>query len=264
MSGRSERFRLDGRVVVVTGGTGLLGTVYCAALAEAGAGVVVADRDESACSAAARTLGAAHGDHALAVSVDVADPESVRRLIARTTDRFGRLDVLINNAALRTPRFSTPVEDYHLEDWNAVVSVNLTGTFLCAQAAGRWMKAHGGGVILNVASIYGVVAPDQRLYEGQSFNTPPVYSATKAGVIGLTRYLAAYWAKDGIRVNCLTPGGVFNDQPAEFVRRYSERSPMGRMADREEMVGAVLYLASDASSHVTGHNLVVDGGWTAW
>ena len=264
MSAPFDRFRLDGRVAVVTGGAGLLGSAYCRALVEVGASVACADREEALTDESRRVAGLADLERVQFATVDVSEPASVGRMVGEVIGRFGRLDILINNAAGRSAGFFAAFEDYPLDAWNSVVAVNLTGTFLCAQAAGRWMKEHGGGVVLNVASIYGVVAPDQRVYEGVEFNTPAVYSATKAGVIGLTRYLAGYWGRDGIRVNCLTPGGVFNDQPPEFVRRYADRSPMGRMADREEMVGAVLYLVSDASSHVTGHNLVVDGGWTAW
>jgi Dehydrogenases with different specificities (related to short-chain alcohol dehydrogenases) len=190
--------------------------------------------------------------------------EKRRRDGRRCGKRFGRIDVLVNGAAGRTPGFFKPFEEYELSDWNAVVAANLTGTFLCCQAVGPQMKKGGGGSIINTSSIYGVVAPDQRIYDGSSINTPAVYSASKAGVIGLTRYLATYWAEDKIRVNTITPGGMFNEQEPEFVRRYESRTPLGRMGRPHELRGAIVFLASEMSSYVTGHNLVVDGGWTTW
>ncbi len=266
-------FDVAGKVFIVTGGAGLLGTRYTRALAEAGAHVIVADIDEqAACAVVAQTDGAA----ALPVQVDVADPASVRALIKRVEQHFGRIDGLVNNAAL-DPKFdpehatehTEAFEDYPLEAWNKALDVNLTGMFLCAQAVAPALLRQGTGVIVNISSMYGAVGPDQRLYESDDPNAPvtykPVtYSVTKSAVYGFTRYLATYWAGRGIRVNTLTLGGVFNDHDEAFLRRYAWRTPLGRMADKDEYCGALLFLLSEASSYMTGANLVVDGGWTAW
>jgi NAD(P)-dependent dehydrogenase (short-subunit alcohol dehydrogenase family) len=269
------RFDVTGQVVIVTGAAGLLGQEYGRALAGAGACVVLADIDRPGVEALAAELTRA-GGRALGLGVDVADEASVRHLVASTLDAYGRLDGLVNNAALdpkvdagQAERLGLRFEDYPLDLWNQALAVNLTGTFLCCREAGRAMVAGGRGSIVNIASTYGLVGPDQRLYASDDPQAPPVfkppaYSATKSAVIGLTHYLAAYWGPAGLRVNTLTPGGVRNRQPAAFVRRYSDRTPLGRMAERDEYCGALLFLLSDASSYMTGSNVVVDGGWTAW
>ena len=271
-----ELFDLTGRVALVTGGPGLLGKEFCRSLAEAGAAVVVADINAPAAGMLTAQLIQA-GHQSVSVPVDVTDPGSVQRMINATLDAYGRLDILVNSAAL-DPKFDPeaaaqgiPVgsfEDYPLESWKQALDVNLTGMFLCCQAAVKPMLAQGKkGSIINICSTYGLVAPDQRLYqrEGKQVAYKPVYySVTKAGVLGLTRYLAAYFAGTEIRVNALTPGGVFNDHDETFLKAYSARTVMGRMAQKHEMNGALLYLASEASSYMTGNNLVVDGGWTAW
>jgi 2-deoxy-D-gluconate 3-dehydrogenase len=195
-------------------------------------------------------------------------------MVAAALDGFGSLDILVNSAAL-DPKFDPShgkeyvqaFEDYPLSDWKQALDVNLTGVFLCCQAAARAMLKQEKGVIINICSIYGLVGPDQRIYQKEGQNTqfkPAYYSATKAGVLGLTRYLAAYYAGKNLRINALTPGGIYNDHDPEFLQAYSNRSILGRMADKDEMNGALLFLASDASSYMTGSNLVVDGGWTAW
>ncbi len=273
MSGVMELFRLDGRVALVTGGAGLLGRNFCHALAEAGAAVVIADLDEPAASLLANELGL-QGWDALPVAVDVASADSVRRMVENTLRAYGRLDILVNSAAL-DPKFdpqhagqqSNAFEDYPLESWNQALQVNLTGMFLSCQAAVRPMLAQGRGSIINICSTYGLVGPDQRIYQrpGEPPRYKPVYySVTKAGVLGLTRYLATYYAGQNIRVNALTPGGVYNGHDDIFLQAYSARTVLGRMAEKHEMNGALLFLASDASSYMTGANLVVDGGWTAW
>jgi NAD(P)-dependent dehydrogenase (short-subunit alcohol dehydrogenase family) len=273
MTGTLDMFRLDGRVAIVTGGAGLLGTQFCRALAEAGATVVVADVNHVRAEETAAAL-RVQGGVATAVSLDVTQPESVREAINAIHAQHGRLDVLVNSAAL-DPKFDAAnrdrsagaFEDYPLELWNQALAVNLTGMFLCAQAASSVMRTQGSGVIINICSTYGLVGPDQRIYErpGEPARFKPVpYSVTKAGVLGMTKYLATYFAGAGIRVNALTPGGVFNDHDETFVAHYSTRTVIGRMAHPDEMNGALLFLASDASSYMTGANLVVDGGWTAW
>lgn len=276
MSGILSAFDLSGRVVIVTGGAGLLGREYARALAEAGAHVVVADINGPDAGRLASEVTTQTRVAALGLHTDVSDKSSVQAMVARTLSTFGRLDALVNNAGL-DPKFDAQhagehvnaFEDYPLELWNQGLAVNLTGMFLCAQAVARPMLNQGKGVIVNVSSTYGLVGPDQRLYERDDAAAPRtykpvVYSVTKSAVLGLTRYLATYWAGKNIRVNALTPGGVFNDHDPGFVERYSHRTPLGRMADRSEYRGALLFLVSDASSYMTGANLVVDGGWTAW
>jgi NAD(P)-dependent dehydrogenase (short-subunit alcohol dehydrogenase family) len=269
----TSRFDLGGKTAVVTGGAGILGRHFCAGLAEAGASVAVVDVNEDAATALAAELAERHGVRALGIRCDVSDPRSVREMVARTVEELGAIHVLHNNAAAKSDdleAFFAPFEDYSLDQWNRIMSVNVNGMFLVAQAVGGQMVAQGvGGSIVQTSSIYGLMGPDQRIYEGSFYlgrqiNTPAVYSASKAAVLGLTRYLATYWAPQGIRVNSLVPGGTESGQNEEFMRRYSARVPMGRMARAHEMVGALLYLASDASSYVTGQSLVVDGGLEAW
>ncbi|MBV9894833.1 MAG: SDR family oxidoreductase [Chloroflexi bacterium] len=276
-----DLFRLDGRVALVTGGAGLLGRRYCEALVQAGARVVVADLDAQRAHALASELNADHSC-AAGCGLDVTDSRSVSDCVESAIAAFGRLDILVNNAALtvrggsETPKpadYFAPFEEYSLEVWNSALQTNLTGMLLCAQAAGKQMlrQASPGGVVVNISSTYGVVAPDQRLYDGvktpyadTGFNTPVSYAVTKTAVLGLTRYLATYWASKNIRVNALTPHGVFDNHDETFVRNFVYRSPMGRMARNDEYRGALLFLVSDASSYMTGANLIVDGGWTAW
>ncbi len=267
---------LSGRVAVLTGGAGLLGRQYARTLLIAGARVLLADLDADIAEREAAAAVADVGGEAIGLGVDVTQPDSVTALMDATLSTWGRLDILINNAAIdpkvdgqANHALSNTFEDFPLALWQSSLDVNLTGTFLCAQAAGRAMVRAGHGVIVNVSSTYGLVAPDQRLYqrdgegEQQQFK-PASYAVTKAGVAHLTRYLAAYWGPCGIRVNTLTPHGVFNGHDEQFVRRYNIRTPLGRMARIDEMNGPLLFLVSDASSYMTGANLVVDGGWTVW
>lgn len=274
MSHILDKFRMDGQVAVVTGGAGLLGRQFCRTLAQAGAAVVVADLNRMTAITLADNL-QKDGYLAIGTGLDVTDPVSVEDMVAAAVNQFGRLDVLVCSAAM-DPKFDAEhaamqqgnaFETYPLEAWQQALDVNLTGMFLCAQAAVKPMLAQNHGVIINICSTYGLVGPDQRIYQrpGQPPQYKPVfYSVTKAGVLGLTRYLAAYYAGRNIRVNALTPGGVYNQHDPIFVENYSYRTVMGRMAEQDEMNGALLFLASDASSYMTGANLVVDGGWTAW
>jgi 2-deoxy-D-gluconate 3-dehydrogenase len=292
-----ELFDLTGRVAVVTGGAGLLGAEFCRTLMEAGAYTVVADIDEGAAKDTAASLNELQfnkrdrsqgtSQRALGIQTDISSKDSVQQMVAKALSVFNRLDILVNGAAL-DPKFdhrqetnpeedkqaqrqddplSINFEDYPLDLWNQALEVNLTGMFLCCQVAGKQMIKQGRGVIINVSSIYGLVGPDQRIYQKQDEPPqykPAYYSVTKAGVIGLTSYLASYYAGKGIRVNALTPGGVYNGHDDIFLKAYSDRTLMGRMAEKYEMNGALLFLASDASSYMTGGNLIVDGGWTAW
>lgn len=264
-----------GHRIIVTGGGGLLGREYALALAAAGARVVAADLDRERAEATAAAARGLSGEIA-AAAVDVTSAESVGDMVRETRERWGGVDGLVNNAAI-DPKFdqaeasthTASFEQFPLELWNQGLAVNVTGMFLCAQAVAPSMLSQGRGVVVNVSSTYGLVGPDQRLYESGEPGAPVVYkpvtySVTKAAVIGLTRYLATYWGGKGIRVNTLTPGGVRHQQDAGFQARYGARTPLGRMAEKHEYCGALLFLLSDASSYMTGANLVVDGGWTAW
>ena len=274
---KTDLFSLDGRVAIVTGATGLLGRHHARALARAGASVVVTDVDEERCRAFAAELAreAEREGAAIGVAADVTKKPSVEALLGATLARFGGVDVLVNNAAVND-MFESPqagaelskFENYPLELWQRSLDVNVTGTFLCAQVVGAEMARRGRGSIVNIASTYGIVAPDQAIYERpdgtQSFFKSAAYPATKGAVISLTRFVAAYWGKAGVRCNCISPGGVENAQDAHFVESYARRTPLGRMSQPTELAGALVFLASDASSYVTGSNVVVDGGWTAW
>ncbi len=273
MSDLPKLFDLTDRAVIVTGGAGLLGAEFSSTLAEAGAAVSIADINGLAAGQLADTL-KERGLRANAVQTDVTQIDSVAHMIDSTIETFGSLDILVNCAAL-DPKFDPQsrqsqtgaFEDYPLALWQQALNVNLTGMFLASQAAVVPMLKQGRGVIINVASMYGVVAPDQRLYQrdGHPPQFKPVYyTVTKAGTLGLTKYLAAYYAGKNIRVNALTPGGINNGHDEPFLQAYAARSVIGRMAEKNEMNGALLFLASDASQYMTGSNLVVDGGWTAW
>jgi NAD(P)-dependent dehydrogenase (short-subunit alcohol dehydrogenase family) len=266
-------FSLTGRVAVVTGGAGILGQHFCRALAAFGARVVVCDIDRAAAARIAEGVAAEYGVEAVGVGCDVGDPADVDAMVATVLERFDRWDILLNNAATKTAdldAFFAGAEDYGLEAWREVMRVNLDGMFLVARAAGKAMIRTGTrGSIVQTSSIYGVVGADQRIYEGSEYlgvriSNPVVYSVSKAGVVGLTRHLATAWAQHGIRVNTLVPGGVQSGQNDRFVANYSARVPLGRMARAEELPGAVVFLASDASSYVTGQCIMVDGGLTAW
>jgi len=269
-----SKFDMTSKTAIITGAAGLLGKQFCLALAQAGANIVMADlaHDVAAENAAEfKNM----GFNAITVKVDVSDPSSVKSMVNQALTAFGSVDVLINSAAL-DPKFDSAnvstqdlndFETYSLNSWKKALDVNLTGMFLASQAAVLPMLEQGRGVIVNISSMYGLVGPDQRLYEqpdGTRQFKPVYYSVTKAGVLGFTRYLATYYAGKNIRVNALTPGGVFNDHDTLFTEQYSIRTVLGRMANLDEMNAAMLFLCSDASSYMTGSNLVVDGGWTAW
>jgi NAD(P)-dependent dehydrogenase (short-subunit alcohol dehydrogenase family) len=266
-------FDLHGRGALVTGGTGIIGTEVCRALAAHGANVAVVDLDASDTAHAADHLQSEYGVRATGIGCDVSDPAAVSEMVAQAKEDIGDLHILHNNAATKSDdldAFFAPYEAYSLEEWRKIMRVNIDGMFLVSKAVGRRMIEQGdGGSIIQTASIYGIRGPDMRIYEGSKYmdreiNTPAVYSTSKGAVIALTRYLATTWAGYGIRVNTLTPGGIESGQNEVFQKKYGERVPLGRMAERDEMVGAVVYLASEAASYVTGHNLVVDGGLSAW
>ena len=271
MEKNMELFDLTNKTAIVTGALGLIGKEHCRALSEAGANVIVTDIDEKKCEEFANSL----STPSMEIGLDVTNPESINNLRDKVIAKFKHIDILVNNAAINdmfeNPKAASELskfENYPLELWQKSVDVNLTGVFLCSQILGSEMAKQKSGSIINVASTYGISAPDQSLYikaDGtQAFYKPPAYSATKGAVIMFTRYLAAYWGKEGVRVNTLTPGGVENSQDEFFIEKYSSKTQLGRMAKPTDYKGALIFLASDASSYMTGANLVVDGGWTAW
>ncbi len=267
-------FDLSGRVAIITGGAGLLGEMHAEAIAEAGGHPILADINEEL--ATAKRISEKCGVNSIAIKADITSKAEIERLVNIVLKKFGRIDILINNAA-NNPKVEassddswTRFENFPINQWNQDIAVGLTGAFLCSQIIGSEMAKRDRGVILNIGSDLGVIAPDQRIYrkEGLPEEKQPVkpvsYSVVKTALIGLTRYLAAYWADKNIRVNCLSPGGVYNNQPEDFVKRIASRIPMGRMAQVDEYKGAVLFLVSDASSYMTGANLIIDGGRTCW
>jgi NAD(P)-dependent dehydrogenase (short-subunit alcohol dehydrogenase family) len=269
-------FDLTGRVAIITGGAGLLGKEHSTAIALAGGIPVLVDINRERAEAAAASLSAEFGVEALGLRADITTPDEVEKLLATVLDRFGKVDILINNAA-NNPKMEsggtvnfTRLEYFPLDAWNADIAVGLTGAFLCSRVIGTEMARRGKGVILNVASDLAVIAPDQRHYrkeglpDDQQAVKPVTYSVVKSGLIGLTLYLATYWADRGVRVNAISPGGVYSHQPPEFVEKLAKLIPLGRMAKLDEYRGAVLFLVSDASSYMTGHNLLIEGGRTAW
>jgi len=279
MAASSTRYDLTGRTALVTGAGGLLGRQHTAALVDAGARVVVTDIGPSQCEAAIAAVRAiAPGADLVPVTIDVTSQESVQAAAFDLTSRGISIDILVNNAAIDPKVTSTPgvmhssrFEAFPVPQWQMEIAVGLTGAMLCSQIFGGAMAKRGRGVILNIASDLGVIAPDQRIYRQPNIARseeqpvkPVTYSVIKHGLIGLTKYLATYWADRGVRVNAISPGGVFNNQDPAFVERLTRLIPMGRMAKVDEYRAAVQFLCSDASSYMTGQNLVMDGGRSVW
>ncbi|HAT2115964.1 TPA: SDR family oxidoreductase [Legionella pneumophila] len=264
-------FDMQDKVVVVTGGTGILGSTYCECLVNTGATVIIADLSQDKCDKLAWKLNDNGIGLAKAYAVDLSSEASVKSWAEKIIIENKKIDVLINNAATKSKNFFKPIDEFSLEEWNSILNVNVTAIFLTAKYIGTQMLKQSAGSIINISSIYGVVGPDQSIYEGSYYedlggaiNTPLIYSTSKGAIIAMTKYLASYWGAKGIRTNTLTPGGVFSGQNDVFVEKYSKRVPLNRMADMNEMLGALLFLASDASTYVNGQNLIVDGGLTAW
>ncbi|MBT5050979.1 MAG: SDR family oxidoreductase [Rhodospirillaceae bacterium] len=269
----SSLFDLTGKVAVVTGGPGIIGTRVCHGLAAFGADVAIVDIDGDAAIALAKDVAAKSGRRAIGIACDIAKPDHVTGMVERVVGDLGGIDGLLNNAAHKPTDYAAylaPFEEYRIDIWRDVMATNIDGVFLVAQAVGKQMLKQGrGGSIIQTASTYGLVGPDPKIYEGSEYlgipiNSSPVYAASKAAVVGFTKYLATHWGPQGIRVNTLVPGGVESGQNEEFKAKYGARTPLGRMANRDELVGAVVYMMSDASTYMTGQMMVVDGGWTAW
>ncbi|MCK9602772.1 MAG: SDR family oxidoreductase [Candidatus Omnitrophica bacterium] len=270
---KGNKFSLSGKTAIVTGALGLLGRNFCFGLAEEGADIAAVDLNPEECARFALKLKKKYQVKAAGFHCDVADALSVSEMAESVKNKFGRIDILINSACYRSQNpklLHARFEDYSPEEWQRMMEVNVTGVFLCSQAAGKVMlKQNSGGSIIQISSIYGLLGTDHRIYKksdapGKRTNNPAVYSASKGAVISLTKYLASYWADKGIRVNVISPGGVENKQDKYFIQAYSSRVPMQRMAKAKELVGALIYLASDASSYVTGQNIIVDGGLSIW
>ncbi len=273
-----DRFDLGGRVAIITGGAGLLGTRHAEAIAELGGTPVLLDVNAARLEAATVGLRERFGVPARGFAADITDPEAMRGVLDAVLTEFGRIDILVNNAA-RNPQVGAAsdatqhwsrLENFPLAEWNGDIAIGLTGALVCSQVFGAEMARRKSGVILNIASDLGVIAPDQRIYrqpglpdEAQPVK-PVTYSVVKHGLIGLTRYLATYWAESGVRVNALSPGGVYTGQDEAFVARLTNLIPLGRMAEADEYQAAVAFLVSDASSYMTGANISIDGGRTTW
>jgi NAD(P)-dependent dehydrogenase (short-subunit alcohol dehydrogenase family) len=275
----TEKFELAGKNALVVGGRGFLGRRFCAALAEFGAKVYSADLIEPSLAAARDSSTIADDETIAQFNCDVTDPESVRQMVEQVSAVAGHIDVLVYSVTAKPKDFYVPFTECSLEGWQLVLRAELDGLFLVTQSVGRIMERAGAGSMIFLSSIYGIVGNDQHIYEGSNLRelylgdtsetkqvyAHPVYAAAKGAVISLTRFLAAYWGDNNIRVNCISPGGLAHPgENEEFLKRYSARVPLGRKGGLDDVSGAVVYLASDASNYVTGHNLVVDGGWTAW
>jgi NAD(P)-dependent dehydrogenase (short-subunit alcohol dehydrogenase family) len=265
----NELFKLDGKVAVVTGGAGQLGTQYCNALAGYGAKVAIFDVKDEA------DLTGTFDPHIMRYfQVDITKKASIEAALTRVIQLWGAPDILINNAAIDSPpnsagQLNVPFEEFSEDIYEKVMAVNVKGTVFCCQAIGKVMADKKGGSIINICSTYGILSPNHKIYEyknkdGKGWYKPVVYSISKSALLNLTRYLATYWANKGVRVNTVTPGGIFNHQDEQFLAEYTKRVPMERMAFPHELNGAIVFLSSDASSYVTGANIIVDGGWSAW
>ena len=260
---------LEDKVVLITGATGLLGSQYAECLAQNKANLVLCDIDSNKAEDSAKRLAKKYDIEAIGLKCDVRDKDSIHRAVEDGIKKFSKLTSVINNAAatgeflLKRGEVFTEFANLDFEVWEETLKTNLSGPFLVAQAVEKYLIKNEGGSVINISSTYGVVGPDHRICEGLEFNSAVAYAASKAGIHGLTRWLSTYWGKHNIRVNTMVPGGVFNNHDSLFVDRYSKRTPLGRMADKEDMPGMILYLVSDMSQYCTGQQYFVDGGWTA-
>lgn len=259
-----KKFELNGKVIAITGACGLVGRAFCEAVAQFGGHVVLLDIAAAKPAEQAEALAARHKRDMLGIELDVSDRSSVNAALERILSSFNRLDGLVNAHQNKSHLIFEPFEKVTDENWDTVVEINLKGTFLTCQIMGAWMAENGGGSIVNMPSTYSVVAPNQNLYKGTSLGCPSAYSASKGAIDALSRYLASYWAAKRVRVNMITPHGVWNNHEAQFEENFARFSPMQRLSYNHEVAGALVYLLSDASSYVTGDNMLVEGGWTVW
>ena len=257
---------LSEKVVFLTGAAGLLGTQYATALSSVGANVVLADINYNKCKKIEKELKEKNNVSPFSIKMDISNKKSIDNAIAKVMKKFSKIDVLVNNAVFPETQKERSIqfEKFPLELWNKIFAVNVTGVFLCNQKIGSIMVKQKKGSIINISSMYGAVAADQRIYGNSGLNSTAAYAVTKSSLFNFTRYLASYWRNTGVRINTLTLGGVENNQDPKFIQKYSEKTMIGRMAKKNEFTGALIFLASDASSYMTGSNMVVDGGWTAW
>ena len=269
-----SKFKLDSQVAIITGGAGLLGVQHALAIAEAGGTPVLWDIDETNVAKAAQSITKSSGISAGGMTVDITNQDSIHSAFKKTLDSFSRVDILINNAA-NDPKVSAEkkpdwsrLENFELDAWNKDLSVGLTGAFLCSQIVGTFLAKQNKRTIINIATDLSVISPDQRLYrkdglaEDQQPVKPVTYSVVKHALIGLTKYLSTYWAKNNVRVNAISPGGIYNNQPDDFVKKLTDLIPAGRMAKTDEYKAAIVFLCSEASSYMTGQNIILDGGRT--
>tara|TARA_Y100000996_G_scaffold410861_1_gene393967 strand:+ start:2433 stop:3230 length:798 start_codon:yes stop_codon:yes gene_type:complete len=259
-------FDLSNKTVLLTGAAGFLGSSYADGLSQSGANVVLCDINFKGCKEIENKIRKKYDTDPISIKLDITNTKSIKNLIKNVTKKYSTIDVLINNAAyqgnskIRTLQF----EELDINSWNKAIDVNLTGIFRLCQQVGKIMLKQKSGNVINISSIYGIVGADQRIYGSSGLNSAVFYATTKSAILNLTRYLASYWNRTGIRVNTLSPGGVQNKQDKNFIKKYSEKTMIGRMAKNDEYVGALVFLCSDASSYMTGSNLIIDGGWTAW
>ena len=251
-------FSCKDKVAVVTGGAGLIGAEIVKALASCGSTVYIADNDKANGKKFKKL------SNIRFIDLDITNESSVKEVFTTVKRNSGRIDILVNSAYPRTKDWGVKFEEIPFKSWKTNLDNQLGGYFICCREAVKYMKQQKGGSIINIGSTYGVVAPDFSIYEGTNMTMPAVYSAIKGGLIVFTKYLASYYGRDKIRVNSVSPGGIFDKQPGSFVERYSKKTPLGRMGRPSEIAGAVVFLASEAASYITGHNLMVDGGWTTW
>ena len=268
----NKKFDIKNKNIVLTGSSGRLGKQYANFLSEAGANMILIDIDTKSNSKLAGELKRKYHTNSNSYTCDITKKDDIANISKSIIKEYPVIDGLINNAGFTTSfakkekkkSYTSSFEDFPIELWNQTLDVNLTGTFLCCQEFGKQMAKKKNGSIINIASHYGLIAPDQRIYGNSGLNLPISYATSKSGILNFTRYLASYWSKSGIRVNTLSPGGVFKNQNPDFVRKYSSKTMLGRMARKDEYVAAIIFLCSDASSYMTGSNLIIDGGWTAW
>ena len=254
-----NKFLLKGKIAVVTGGAGLIGKPISIALEQAGAKVYIADTDKKTSSEIEK-----QNPRLKWIDIDITDLNSIKKGIDLIINKEKKIDIWINCAYPRTKDWSTKFENIRSDSWKKNIDMHLNGYFLCSQQIAEQMKKQKNGSIINFSSIYGIVGPNFSIYDDSKTTMPAAYSAIKGGIITFTKYLATYYAKHGVRINAICPGGIYDKQSKDFVKKYNEKTPLGRMGKPEEIAGPVLFLASDAASYVTGHVLVVDGGWTAW